>query len=119
MERNHAASRALLVQLDRKSITDLDDLNEELWVSINSTQSETYRLELIDDGVVSLEFIVKLLVKLGFSCEDSIRLMMKAHKDGNVVLARAEEDTLLNLKSYISTQAKNHGHTLQARIIKI
>lgn len=106
------------MQLDRKSIADLDDLNEELWVSINSTQSEAYRLELIDDGIIPLEFIVKLFVKLGFSCEDSTRLMMKAHKDGSVVLARAEEGTLLNLKSYISTQAKNHGHALQARIIK-
>lgn len=118
MERNQAASRALMLQLDKKNITDLEDLSEELWVSINSTQSETHILELIDNGIIPLEFIVKLFVKLGFSCEDSIRLMMKVHKEGSVVLARSDEGALLGLQTYINNQAKNYNHDLPTRIIK-
>jgi ATP-dependent Clp protease adapter protein ClpS len=119
MERNHAASRALLLQLDKKSITDLGEFSEELWMSINTSSSESHILEITNDGVTPLEFIVKLFIKVGFSCEDAIRLMMKTHKEGSIVLARSDEGTLLSLQAYINSQAKNYNHNLPIRVIKI
>lgn len=119
MERNHAASRALLLQLDKKSITDLGEFSEELWISINTSSSESHILEITNDGVTPLEFIVKLFIKMGFSCEDAIRLMMKTHKEGSIVLARSDEGTLLSLQAYINSQAKNYNHNLPIRVIKI
>lgn len=119
MERNHAASRALLLQLDKKSITDLGEFSEELWMSINTSSSESHILEITNDGVTPLEFIVKLFIKMGFSCEDAIRLMMKTHKEGSIVLARSDEGTLLSLQAYINSQAKNYNHNLPIRVIKI
>ena len=121
MERNQAASRALLNQLDKADITEMRDLAEfstELWTLIESSSSQQHALEVIDDGVIPLEFIVKLFVKMGFSCEDSIRLMMKAHKDGRVMLAQAEEETLLTLQDYINSQARSYGVSVSVRIIK-
>lgn len=119
MERNHAASRALLLQLDKKSITDLGEFSEELWISINTSSNESHILEITNDGVTPLEFIVKLFIKMGFSCEDAIRLMMKTHKEGSIVLARSDEGTLLSLQAYINSQAKNYNHNLPIRVIKI
>lgn len=119
MERNHAASRALLLQLDKKSITDLGEFSEELWISITTSSSESHILEITNDGVTPLEFIVKLFIKMGFSCEDAIRLMMKTHKEGSIVLARSDEGTLLSLQAYINSQAKNYNHNLPIRVIKI
>lgn len=118
IERNQAASRALHEQLDKSSITDMDDFSEELWVSIDNSSSEQYLLEILNNEEVSLEFMVKVFVKIGFSCEDSVRLMMKMHKKGSVVLAKAEESTLLRLQKYISTQAKAHGFCFSSRIRK-
>ena len=119
MERNHAASRALLVQLNKKSIADLDELSEGLWLSIKSSSNESWALEVIDDGVMPLEFIVRLFVKIGFSCEDSIRLMMQLHKRGAVLLAKADEDILLALQDYINAQAKTHDTLILTNILKI
>lgn len=119
MERNHAASRALLVQLNKKSIADLDELSEGLWLSIKSSSNESWALEVIDDGVMPLEFIVRLFVKIGFSCEDSIRLMMQLHKRGAVLLAKADEDILLALQDYINAQAETHDTLILTNILKI
>jgi len=118
MERNQAASRALLEQLDKLTITDMDDFSEELWASIDSSSNEQYLLEVWNNEKISLEFIVKLFVKIGFSCEDSVRLLMKIHKNGSVALAIAEENILLSLQEYINTQAKIHGFFLSSRIRK-
>lgn len=106
------------MQLDKTSIADMDVFSKELWVLIKSSSSESFGLEIIDDGEVPLEFIVRLFVKVGFSCEDSVRLMMEAHKKGTVLLAKAEEDTLLALQSYIKTQAKTHGLCILTNIVK-
>lgn len=119
MERNHAASRALLEYYDQSSISDMDDFSKELWLSIASSSNEQYSLEILNDDETSLEFIVKLFVKIGFSCEDSVRLMMRLHKKGNVVLARAEENVLLSLQCYINAQARAHSCKLKNTIIKI
>ena len=107
------------MQLDKKSIADLDEFSEELWVSINASSSESHMLEITNDGVTPLEFIVKLFIKMGFSCEDAIRLMMKLYKEGGVVLAGSDESTLLDLQIYINNQSKNHNHNLPTRVIKI
>ena len=116
MERNQAASRVLLEQLDKLTITDMDDFSEELWASIDSSSNEQYLLEILINEDTSLEFIVNIFVKIGFSCEDSVRLLMQIHKNGSVVLAIAEESILLSLQEYINTQAKTHGFCLSSRI---
>jgi len=118
MERNQAAGKALLEQFDKSSITDMDDFSEELWASVDSSSTEEYLLEILTNEDVSLEFIVKIFIKIGFSCEDSVRLMMKIHKNESVVLARAEENILLSLQEYINTQAKKHGFSLSTQIRK-
>jgi ATP-dependent Clp protease adapter protein ClpS len=118
IERNQAASRALLEYYDQSSISDMNDFSKELWISIASSSNEQYSLEILNNDECSLDFIVKLLVKIGFSCEDSVRLMMRLHKKGSVVLARAEENILLSLQSYINAQARAHSCDLKNRIIK-
>jgi len=118
IERNQAASRALHEQFNKSSIIDMDDFSEELWVSIDYSSSEQYLLEIFNNEEISLEFMIKIFVKIGFSCEDSVRLMMKVHKKGSVVLAKAEESTLLSLQEYINTQAKAHGFCFSNRIRK-
>ena len=118
MERNRAAGRALVEQFDKSTITDMEDFSEELWVSINSSSNEHYVLEIFNNEETSLEFIVKIFVKIGFGCEDSVRLMIKIQKNVSVVLARAEENILLNHQEYINTQAKTHGFCLSSRIRK-
>ncbi|NRB37069.1 MAG: ATP-dependent Clp protease adaptor ClpS [Pseudomonadales bacterium] len=118
MERNRAASRALIEQFDKSTISDMDDFSEKLWVSIDSSSNKQYLLEIFNNEETPLEFIVKLFIKIGFSCVDSVRLMMKIQKNGSVVLARAEETILLSLQEYINTQAKAHGFCLASRIKK-
>jgi len=118
MERNQAASKALLEQFDKSSITDMDDFSEELWASIDSSSNEEYTLEILTNEDISLEFTVKILIKIGFSCEDSVRLMMKIHRNENIVLAMAEEDRLLSLQAYINAQAMSHGFCLPTLIKK-
>jgi ATP-dependent Clp protease adapter protein ClpS len=108
MERNQAASKALLEQFDKSTITDMNDFNDGLWASINASSNKYYLLEIINNENTSLEFIVKILVKIGFSLEDSIRLMMTMHKEGRVILAMAEEGLLISLQEYLCTQAKAH-----------
>jgi len=119
MERNQAAGKALLEQFEPSTITDMEDFSETLWASIDANINGQYLLEVVNNEETPLEFIVKIFVKIGFSCEDSVRLMMKLHKNGHVVLARAEEDILLRLQEYINTQAKAHGLCVSNRIKKI
>ena len=107
------------MQLDKTSISDMEVFNKELWVSIQSSPNGSLGLEIIDDGEIPLEFIVKLFVKVGFSCEDSVRLMMEAHKEGAVLLAKAEESILLDLQSYIEAQAKAQGLFISVGIVKV
>ena len=119
MERNQAASLALLEQLDKTSITDLDQFSEDLWQAISSSSNDHYLLEILDHDETPLAFIVKVFVKIGFSCEDAVRLMMQIHKQGYVVLANAEEKMLLRLQDYINLQAKRHGFYVSSKITKI
>ncbi len=119
MERNQAASLALLEQLEKASITDLDQFNAELWQDISTCSNGQYLIEVLDHEETSLAFIVKIFVKIGFSCEDSVRLMMKLQKQGSVVLAIAEEKMLVRLQDYINLQAKRHGLYVSSRIAEI
>jgi len=119
MERNQAVSRALLNQLDEADITELDEFSAELWGLINSSVDQSYFFELIDDGGVPFDFFVRLFVKMGFSCEDAARLVMRMHKDGGVVLASAQEYALLDLQAYINTQAGKQELHLLSQIQKI
>lgn len=73
-------------------------------------------LEIFNDGVISFEFIVKLLIKIGFSCEDSVRLMMVIHRNGSIVLAKAEQGALVSLQQYINDQASKHDVYLLTEI---
>tara|TARA_R110002167_G_scaffold79570_1_gene219394 strand:+ start:155 stop:514 length:360 start_codon:yes stop_codon:yes gene_type:complete len=118
MERNQAASRALLEYYDKESLSDMDDFSEALWTEIAASKNEQYRLEIFDSDQTSLDFMVKLLVKIGFTCEDAVRLMMYMHKHGSIVVARSEEHTLLRLQDYINAQARMHSAELINRIIK-
>lgn len=119
MERDHVSRKALIEYSDKSFITDIEDLNEELWRSIATSTCKQYSLEIVNNGEVSLEFIVKLFIKIGFSCEDAVRLMMRIHKNENIILAIAEEATLLRLQEYINTQARAHNCKLENRVIKI
>ena len=119
MERNQAASRALLEYYDQSSINDMDDFSKELWSSISSSNNKQYSLEIKINDEVSFDFVIKLFVKIGFSCEDAVRHMMHLHKKGSLVLARAEENVLLRLQGYINTQARSHTCNLSSRILKI
>lgn len=40
MERNQAASRSLLRQLDKSSIIDMEDLGNDLWLSIGISSND-------------------------------------------------------------------------------
>ena len=119
LERNQAARSALIKYYDKSSIIDMNNFSEELWISIASSTNEQYVLEILNNDQTSLEFMVKLFVKMGFSCEDAVRLMMLIHKNGSVILARAEEPFLLRLQDYINAQARMHACSLTNRIIKI
>lgn len=118
MERNQAASRALLAYYDKASLSELDEFKETLWSSIAASSSQTAVLEIVNTEQTSLDFIVKLFVKIGFSCEDAVRLMMQLHQHGKVVLARAEEPLLEELQAYINTQAKRHRCCISNEIIR-
>ncbi|UZE97647.1 ATP-dependent Clp protease adaptor ClpS [Alkalimarinus alittae] len=118
MKRNQVARKALVEYCDKSFITDIDDFSEALWRSIAASTCKQYSLEIISNDESSLEFIVKLLIKIGFSSEDSVRLMMRIHKNGSIILAKAEEDTLLRLQKYINIQAKAHACQLENRIIR-
>jgi len=119
MERNQAAGKALLEQFEQSTITNMEVFSEALWASIDSNKNGQYSLEILNNEKTPLEFIVKIFVKIGFNCEDAVRLMMKLHKNGHVVLASADEETLLRLQEYLSIQANTHDYCLLSRIIKI
>lgn len=116
MERNQAASRALIKQLESDSIMDMDDFSQDLWRSINDSSDDLYIIEIFNDGVIPFEFIVKLLIKIGFTCEDSVRLMMEVHRSGSIVLAKAGQDALVNLQRYMDEQADKHNVSLLSKI---
>jgi ATP-dependent Clp protease adapter protein ClpS len=97
----------------------MEVFSEALWVSIDDCKNGQYLLEIINNEETPLEFIVKILVRIGFSCEDAVRLMMKLHKNGTVVLASADKETLFQLQEYIKTQSSTHDCCLLSRIIKI
>lgn len=119
MERNQAVGKALLEQYEQSTITNMEDFSAALWASIEDSKNEQYLFEVLNHEETPLEFIVKIFVKIGFSCEHAVRLMMKLHKNGSVVLARADEETLLRLQEYINIQASTHDFCVLSRIIKI
>lgn len=118
MERDHVSRKALIEYSDKSFITDIEDLKEELWLSISASTCKEYSLEIVNNDEVSLDFIVKLFIKIGFSCEDSVRLMMRIHKNGNIILAKAEEATLIRLQEYINTQARANDCKLENKVIR-
>lgn len=118
MERNQAASRALLEYYDKASLSELDEFKETLWSSIAVSSTRTVALEIVNTEQTSLDFIVKLFVKIGFSCEDAVRLMMQLHQHGKVVLAQADEPLLEQLQAYINAQAKRHRCCISNEIVR-
>lgn len=118
MERNQAARMALLGYFDKASIEDMDDFSDALWASINESNNQDYLLEVFNNDEVSFEFLIKLLIKIGFSSDHAAKLMMNMHKHGSINLAMAEEGILSDLEKYINAQAKKHGLTLLSNIRK-
>ena len=119
MERNQAVSKALLEPFDQSTIKDMTSFDEMLWVSIGQSAKASHLLEIFNDEKTSLEFVIKVLVKIGFKLEDSVRLMLTMHKDGCVTLANAEEWKLLHLQEYINAQAEKHHCYILTNIRKV
>lgn len=118
MERNQAASRAMIKKFDAASIVDMDDISNALWLMIKESVTPSHCLMIFNDQIISLEFIVKLLIKMGFDCEHAIRMMMALHNDGRVVLAKAEKHLLIELQEYMNAQAKKHGVNLLSEVVE-
>ena len=110
---------ALLDYFDQSTINDLDEFSDALWTSINESQNREYLLEVHYSDELPFDFIIKLLIKIGFSADDAVRLMMNMHNHGSIVLAIAEEASLLGLEKYIHTQAKRHRLSLSSRVRRI
>jgi ATP-dependent Clp protease adapter protein ClpS len=119
MERNQAASQALLRPLDRLSIQGFDGLSESLWLSIKSCADGSHLIQLVNDQVVPYEFIVSLLMKLGFDCESSVRLMMDFHRFGIIDVAIADYELLVDLKTYIENQAQQQDLHVLVKILQV
>ena len=119
MERNQVARLALLDYFDESTINDLDEFSDALWASINESHNREYLLEIHDSDELPFEFIIKLLIKIGFSSDNAVRLMMNMHNHGTIVLAIAEEESLLGLEKYIHAQAKRHRLSLFSRVRRI
>lgn len=107
-ERNQVVTKALSGQYDQLTITDIDDFDSELWMAIKKCRDEQWRLEIIKNESTSLEFLVRIFIKIGFCCEDGIKLMMHFHKNGKVVIAKADQNLLVNLQEYLRSQSKRH-----------
>ena len=119
MERNQAASKAMLTQLDASSIEDLTDIDPALWHAISISCEPSYTLTITDDGSLSFHFVVRLFIKIGFSCDDAVRLMMDLHRFGQVELARADSDALERLKQYINDQAHSYGQVIKVDVLML
>jgi len=109
----------MIKQLDSISITDMDNISNHLWLNIKDAPIQTHCLKVINDQVVPYEFILKLLIKMGFECEHSIRLMMTLHSEDSVVLAKADMELLVRLQEYMDAQAKNHRVKLYTEILEV
>ena len=110
---------ALLDYFDKSTINDLDEFSDALWTSINESQNSEYLLEIHYSDEVPFEFVIKLLIKIGFSSDNAVRLMMNMHNHGSTVLAIAGEESLLDLEKYIHSQAKKHGLSLLSGVRRI
>lgn len=119
MERNQAASQALLGSLDRLPMQDFDDLSEFLWLSVKNCDDGSHFIRLVNDQVVPYKFIVRLLMRLGFDCESSVRLMMDFHRFGVIDVATADYELLVDLKSYIENQAQKQNLHVSVKVLKV
>jgi ATP-dependent Clp protease adapter protein ClpS len=119
MERNQAASKALLNQLDSSQILDIAEFEQVLWRRIYASVNHTHALSVLNDDTLSFDFIIRLFVKIGFNCEDAVRLMMGVHRYGRIVLAKSDYETLADLKTYIDQQAKNHRLSVAIEILPL
>jgi ATP-dependent Clp protease adapter protein ClpS len=118
MERNQVARLALMEAFEKSAIRDLDDFSLALWESIKLSQSREFYLEIVYSDELPFEFVIKLLIKIGFSCDNAARLLLRLHKKGAVVLATADEENLLKLEQYIQFQARRHELTMITRVSK-
>ena len=116
IEKSQAIARAFVEEFDQTNITEIGLFNQALWQDIKTSTCHDYGLDIINDDETSLEFIIRLFIKIGFSCEDAARLMVQFHKNGHVELARAENHTLLRVQDYIHYQAKQQGFNLSCQI---
>jgi len=119
MERNQAASKALLNQLDSSQILDIAEFEQVLWRRIYASVNHTHALCVLNDDTLSFDFIIRLFVKIGFNCEYAVRLMMDVHRYGRIVLAKSDYETLVDLKTYIDQQAKNHRLSVVIEILPL
>jgi ATP-dependent Clp protease adapter protein ClpS len=113
MERNQVTRLALMDVYEKSAIKDLDDFSLALWSAIKESQNRNFLIELENCDDVPFEFIVKLLVKIGFSSDNAARLLMRLHRHGVVTLATADEENLLKLEQYIHFQARKHNLSLR------
>jgi hypothetical protein len=116
MERNQITRLALMDAFEKSSIKDLDDFSLALWSAIKESQNRNFLIELENSDDVPFEFIVKLFVKIGFSCDNAARLLMSLHRHGVVTLATADEENLLKLEQYIQFQARKHDLILRTSV---
>ena len=119
MERNQAASRAILTQLDAASIDEMSEMAPELRRAISESNNPHYVLTIMDADSVSFHFVVRLFVKIGFACEDAVRLMMDLHRNGQVSIASADSDSLEMLKCYINHQAHSQGQIIGVEVLSL
>jgi len=116
MERNQVARMAIMEVFEKSKIKDLDDFSLKLWEQIKESQIREGQLEWINSDELPFEFVVKLLIKIGFSCDNAARFLMTLHKQGRIVLAVADKESLLKLKQYMDFQARKHGLNLTIQI---
>ncbi len=119
MERNQAARIAVLELLDQASIVDMDTFDERLWFTIKSSQVSDYSLEIVNSDDINYEFLVKLLIKMGFPSEHAARMLMRLDRRGFLVLAMADEESLRCVERYIKAQANAHSLYVSTRIKKM
>lgn len=116
MERNQVARMAVMEVFQKSAIKDIDEFSLALWEQIRTSRSSDYILEWILSDDLPFEFVVKLLIKMGFSSDHAARLLMRLHKHGSIVIATADKESLLKLQQYMEFQARNHALGLDLRV---
>ena len=107
---------AVMEVFQKSAIKDIDEFSLALWEQIRTSRSSDYILEWILSDDLPFEFVVKLLIKMGFSSDHAARLLMRLHKHGSIVIATADKESLLKLQQYMEFQARNNALGLDLRV---